>query len=174
VIPSYFLTLLWHNNNLFVRLITLAGVIAIASYTILFFKMLRYQNLLLFHKFSLSKALLNLAFVSFVIKSLLQAGTLYPALAHAVFGLRPVIIGFLHLVFLGLVSFYILSIYIETSVFNVKMRLTKAAFIIFITAVIVQETILMVQGIGLLLGMAVMVCEHIFGIWCFHVISGKN
>ena len=75
-------------------------------------------------------------------------GTVIPSLGNAVFGYRPIIIGFLHLVFLGFVSFYILSSYMESHMFTHK--LSKPALILFAIAIILNETVLLVQGIGLL------------------------
>ena len=89
---------------------------------------------------------------SFVIKSILQTGTVFPGLGNAVFGLRPIIIGFLHLVFLGQLGFYILSNYIGAGAFNVKRRFVRFSLQVFAAAVIIQELILLVQGVGLLLG----------------------
>ena len=79
-------------------------------------------------------------------------GTIVPNLGNAVFGFRPIIIGFLHLIFLGLASFYILSAYTVTGVLQTQDTFTRFAIGSFITAVILQETILLVQGIGLLTG----------------------
>jgi hypothetical protein len=101
---------------------------------------------------SLAKGLLFLAMVSFVIKSVLQMGTVFSGLGNAVFGLRPIIIGFLHLVFLGLVCFYILSNYIGAGAFNTKKKFVRLSIQLFAAAVIIQEMILLVQGVGLLLG----------------------
>ena len=81
---------------------------------------------------------------------LLQTGTVIPSLSNAVFGYRPIIIGFLHLVFLGMVSFYILAEYIEVGMIDVKKRLAKIGLVGFATAIILNETILMIQGIGLM------------------------
>ena len=79
-------------------------------------------------------------------------GTVFPGLGNAVFGLRPIIIGFLHLVFLGQVCFYILSNYIGAGAFNVKKRFVRLSLQVFAAAVIIQELVLLVQGVGLLLG----------------------
>ena len=81
------------------------------------------------------------------------------------FGLRPVIIGFLHLVFLGLVSFYILLCYIELKVFS-SVVWASVAIKIFIAAVIGQEALLLIQGVGLLMG-----TYHSIYNWILWVIS---
>jgi hypothetical protein len=81
---------------------------------------------------------------------ILQMGTIYPALGNAVFGFRPIIIGFLHLVFLGLVSFYVLSYLIQTGELNIEKKFTWFAIVFFFGAVIFNEVVLLVDGIGLM------------------------
>ena len=76
-------------------------------------------------------------------------GTVIPALGNAVFGYRPIIIGFLHLVFLGFVSFYIFFNFLETGMF-IKTKRMAAAIACFAGAVILNETVLLVEGIGLM------------------------
>ena len=62
--------------------------------------------------------LCTMAFLSFGLKMFLNVGTIIPALGHAVYGDRPVIIGFLHLVFLAFVSFFLHGILIELGYFR--------------------------------------------------------
>ncbi|HET9826109.1 MAG TPA: hypothetical protein VFP87_12300, partial [Chitinophagaceae bacterium] len=98
----------------------------------------------------LARTLVGLSMTSFAIKMILQVGTIIPSLANAVFGYRPIIIGFLHLVFLGLVSFYILSNYINGDIFSTGKKIARTAIIFFSSAIIINETILLVDGIGLM------------------------
>jgi hypothetical protein len=81
---------------------------------------------------------------------LLHVGTIFPGLGNAVYGDRPVIIGFLHLVFLGFVSFYILAILIESGYFTKKGKLIQFPFFVFAFGIISNEMILMLQGLGIL------------------------
>jgi hypothetical protein len=98
----------------------------------------------------LAKTLLILSMVSFTIKMFLQMGTIIPALGNAVFGYRPIIIGFLHLVFLGFVSFYIFFNFLDADVFARAQRISTAAITCFTAAVILNEAILLVEGVGLM------------------------
>jgi hypothetical protein len=100
----------------------------------------------------LARTLLVFALVSFAVKMLLQTGTIIPSLGNAVFGFRPVIIGFLHLVFLGFVTFYIISNLTGNAVFPIERVFPRAAIIYFSAAIILNETILLIDGVGLLLG----------------------
>ena len=77
-------------------------------------------------------------------------GTIIPALGNAVFGYRPVIIGFLHLVFLGFVSFYVFFNLLDTGAFGRVREMSKLAISFFATAVVLNEAILLIEGVGLM------------------------
>jgi hypothetical protein len=93
--------------------------------------------------------LINLSLIAFVIKMLLQSLTIFEDVGKAVFTNRPVIIGFLHLVFLGFVSLYILGHYIHTGILK-KGKLTFTAVMIFLASVLLNELVLMVQGLEIM------------------------
>lgn len=151
VLPSLFLSLLWHGYNPFIRTLAIAGCVTTFFTVVAFLTFAGNRKLYEHHKTSLARTLVQFAMASFVIKMILQMGTIIPSLGNAVFGLRPVIIGFLHLVFLGLATFYILSNYLDTGVFNTQKR-SKNAIIFFATAVILNEAFLLSDGLGKLLG----------------------
>lgn len=82
---------------------------------------------------------------------LLQVGTIFPRLGDAVYGDRPVIIGFLHLVFLGFVTFFLLAFLIEEGYFTYHNKTVVFPFVIFATGILLNEFLLMLQGLGILL-----------------------
>jgi hypothetical protein len=108
-------------------------------------------NLSSFKTLPLAHTLIVFSLVSFAIKMLLQTGTIIPSLRNAVFGYRPIIIGFLHLVFLGFVTFFILSDFLVAGIFAPQKRFSTTAIIFFATAIIINETILLINGLGLML-----------------------
>jgi hypothetical protein len=150
VIPALFLSLLWHNKTSFYVLGAI-GCLFIFFALFYFTRFLFNNKLSQFFTTRVSRTFFTLSVLSFVLKMLLNAGTLYPRLANAVYGDRPVIIGFLHLVFLGFVSFFILSMMIEKGLFNRGKRLMPAPFLVFGTGIILNEVFLMAQGLGILL-----------------------
>ena len=89
--------------------------------------------------------------ISFILKMLLQVGTIFPQLGNAVYGDRPVIIGFLHLVFLGFVTFFLLAFLIEEGYFTYNNKTASFPFIVFATGILLNEFLLMLQGLGILL-----------------------
>jgi hypothetical protein len=85
---------------------------------------------------------------AFGIKEFLQGFLLFPAIGDAVFGSRPTIIGFLHLVFLGMVTLFVLGWYLKVGIFNIKSNFTALSLIIFSVGVFFNEAVLMIQGLG--------------------------
>ncbi len=152
ILPSLFLSLLWHSSNLYIRVIAIAGcgltLIALFYFIRLVLKLRRS----FLYPVRLARTLLVFALVSFAIKMILQTGTIIPSLGNAVFGFRPIIIGFLHLVFLGFVTFYLLANLTGEGVFPTQKKMTTIAIIYFSIAIILNETILMIDGVGLMLG----------------------
>ncbi len=149
LVPTLFLSLLWHGYNIYVRTLALTGCVLIMI-SLAFFSRIALDRRIYAHYTSwLVQTLLIFSMISFVIKLILQMGTIFPALGNAVFGYRPVIIGFLHLVFLGFVSFYVFFNLLDAGMF-VGARKISAAISFFAAAVVLNETILLIEGVGLM------------------------
>jgi hypothetical protein len=99
----------------------------------------------------ISRIFLLFSLVSFILKMLLQVGTIFPQLGNAVYGDRPVIIGFLHLVFLGFITFFLLALLIENRYFSRRGKQVVIPFVVFSFGIIANEVVLMLQGLGILL-----------------------
>lgn len=150
IIPCLFLSLLWHNKLSF-YIFGGIGCVFIVCSLIFFFRGLRLIRYSLKSSSSISKTFLIFSMLSFVLKMLLQVISIIPQLSTGVYGDRPVIIGFLHLVFLGFVTFFILSTLIENGYFTKKEKLISFPFVIFSIGIIANEVFLMLQGLGILL-----------------------
>ena len=152
VLPSLALSLLWHNSAALYVIAAIGCVLMLVSlgYFILWWRQLPSHTL-----FSdpLARTLWLLSAFSFGLKLFLNVGTIFPALGHAVYGDRPVIIGFLHLVFLGFVTFYLLAVFIEHGYFKKWGKTVRYPFLVFGTGIIATEVLLMLQGLGNLLKM---------------------
>jgi hypothetical protein len=149
VVPGLFLSLLWHNRDLFYLLGALGCLCILVSLVFFAGVFQKARGLRLFRS-PFAKGLWMLSCLSFFLKMILQVGTILPQLGNAVYGDRPLIIGFLHLVFLGFVSFYILSVLIESGYFTNRGKLLRLPFWIFGSGIILNELLLMLQGLGIL------------------------
>ena len=93
------------------------------------------------------KYLFCLSAAALSIKLLLQLGSTIPALSTWAFGFRPIVIGYLHLVFLGIFSIFILAyvLYNQYLLYNKK---TAFGIWVFIAGIFLNEAFLMAQGVG--------------------------
>lgn len=150
VVPALFLALLWHNKTLFYVLAASGCLLMLAAvfYFFLFLRSVSFQNI--FTR-KIERTFLIFSAISFVLKMLLQVGTIFPQLGNAVYGDRPVIIGFLHLVFLGFITFFLLAAFIKNGLFTIGKKVIHLPFVVFSIGIIANEILLAVQGIGILL-----------------------
>ena len=149
ILPSLFTAMLWHN---LIMLYIVAGIgcVLLLISAGFFLPVLRQSLQYNLFKEPLARVIWLAAFVSFLIKMVLTVGTLYPPLGNAVYGARPVIIGFLHLVFLAFVSFFILSHCLEQGYFTSRGNVKAYPFYLFGAGVVANEVLLMTQGLGVL------------------------
>ena len=93
------------------------------------------------------KWLWGFALLAFVLKILMQALSVIPSVTHFAFGLRPIVIGYLHMVLLGLVSFFLVGFFLQQGLIRQDTRLAKAGVWLFIGSVVANEALLMLQGL---------------------------
>lgn len=149
VLPALFLALLWHNQTVF-YVLAAAGCVFILAGVFFFFPVLKDSLDKQVIAMPVAKLFWTASFVSFALKMLLTVGTLYPPLGHAVYGARPVIIGFLHLVFLAFISFFLFSVFLEDGCFNRHKKTVAFPLYLFGAGVLANEVLLMVQGLEIL------------------------
>ena len=145
-VPAYFLSALWMPIPLSIYLLVIAAAIA---QVIAWFLLVR----LMFNNKTAIKLVLNdkgrwlilLAGMALTIKLLLQLGSTHPALSKLAFGFRPIVIGYLHLVLLGVITIFILGYIISMDLID-RGKYFMPGIRIFITGIIVNEILLMLQG----------------------------
>lgn len=149
IIPALFLSLLWHNS-IFVYVMAVAGCVFIIICLFYFFGFARWLQPERLFSSAVARTFWLFSIFSFGLKMLLNAGTIIPQLGNAVYGDRPVIIGFLHLVFLGFLTFYLLAQLIEDGYFTRHDKTITYPFYVFSFGIIANEVLLMTQGLGVL------------------------
>ncbi len=146
IIPSLFLSYLWQDPILWLRIIAIIG----SALMILCFYFFIICALSLRTNYNEEKPVLRflvcISLGSFMLKIFLQSFTIFPVIGDAIFGNRPIIMGFLHLVFLGFVTLFILAYFIKTGLLNSQIKWTGTAVIVFAGAVILNEVFLISQG----------------------------
>lgn len=87
-----------------------------------------------------------LVFIALVIKLLLQLFSTIPSLSDLAFGFRPIVIGYLHLVLLGIISLFLLTVLL---VFTKQqpLSLMRKGITVFVSSILLNEILLMIQGV---------------------------
>jgi len=68
-------------------------------------------------------------------------------ISHLAFGFRPIVIGYLHLVLLGIITLFILSYCFTFQQIRINAG-TRRGILIFVSAIIFNELLLMIQGVS--------------------------
>lgn len=150
VIPSLFMSYLWHDPVILIRVIAIAGCILLVSVLVLFILMQEEVKEINSRITFPVRVLFMLSMIAFGLKLLFQSLTIIPALEILVFSNRPVIIGFLHLVLLGFITLFLFFHIINTGILILAPG-AKIGVILFTTGVILNELVLMIQGLGVML-----------------------
>jgi hypothetical protein len=147
-IPAYFLSALWIPMPLWVYvLVALAGIAQLVAWSIIL-QLIRQRLAYLKTRFSrFTQTLFFLCAIAYTLKLLLQATSAIPSLSYLTYGFRPIVIGYLHLVLLGVVSLFIITYSINYHYFALS-KTRKKGVIIFVAGIIINEIFLMLQGIG--------------------------
>ncbi|MDP4283261.1 MAG: hypothetical protein Q8891_02475 [Bacteroidota bacterium] len=147
-IPAYFLSALWIPMPMWVYvLVALAGIAQLVAWVIISQSI---RQRLAYLKTQLSRFTQTLFFlcaIAYTFKLLLQATSAIPSLSYLTYGFRPIVIGYLHLVLLGVVSLFIITYSINYNYFTIT-NIRKKGVIIFVAGIIINEIFLMLQGIG--------------------------
>lgn len=148
-IPNVFLSLLFLDIPKWLYIITLISIIITL---ITWFSMVKkyypaLKEMKTFNATRLEKLLFYSALVALTLKFILQTISVVPSLSTLVFGFRPIVIAYLHLVLLGVYSLFILGY----SFYNQLLHYSKLAYIGtigFFVGVVLNESALGIQGLA--------------------------
>ena len=147
VIPTLFLSYLWHYPNIYVRSVAFVGCICLYIFLFQLFIFLRSTWMILKQMSRYAKVLGILTVIAVTIKIILQTGTVIPYVGIIVFGNRPIIIGYIHLVMLGFITLYLLSHLLREDLLDSNRAFTRIGIVVFSSGVIINELLLMSQGL---------------------------
>lgn len=150
LLPEFFLTILWFNFPVWLYTIIVIGAAMQwvgFGYTLLSVSsaVKKIQGNILPE----AKWLGGFAALALCIKIVLQGLSVIPSLNQLVFGFRPIVIGYLHLVFLGIVTLFIIAYGIQQHYIIPSKPVSKVIYA-FAAGVILNEVLLMAQGLAAL------------------------
>jgi hypothetical protein len=150
VLPAYFLSALWMDIPLWVYLLVIAAALAQLLGWVYMLIIIKKQLPQLKQSLSpIVKWLLGLSAAALTIKLLLQLGSTIPSLSTLAFGFRPIVIGYLHLVLLGVITLFLLGyMFASNSISSNKKAIAGTG--VFAGGIIINEIFLMTQGVAAL------------------------
>jgi len=145
-VPAYFLSALWLTIPIIgYAIIVLAALGQCIGWAYLlkniFEKKLQFKQTFL----KQSCWLLVLAAIAFSIKISLQLFSTIPTLSQWAFGFRPIVIGYLHLMLLGVITLFIIGFIHAAGFFQIN-KYIKTGIIVFVVGIVINQLILMIQG----------------------------
>ena len=166
-LPTYFLSVLWWHIPLWLYIVVvMAAVCQLAGWVQLIFLAKNQATLIQNSIAPFSRMLFIFFGLALGIKLLLQTASVIPVISRMAFGFRPIVIGYLHLVLLGIITLFILS-YSFTFHQIQHNAGTRRGIMVFVSAIIFNEILLMIQGVSDLLNAGVPGIQYwLFGAAC--------
>lgn len=147
-VPAYFLSVLWAAIDPFIYGVVVVASLAQTAGWILFLRLLSRNRPHLETSFAKAgRWLLVLSLIACTIKIALQQFSVIPFLSDLAFGFRPIVIGYLHLVLLGVITLFLVGYIFSSSLFDTN-RKTFTGVWIFVAGIFLNELLLMTQGVG--------------------------
>lgn len=148
LIPAWFLSMMWMRLPQWMFTSgTVAAFVQLIALVIFVWLFMQLRKQLSQHLHRFIKWIWLFSASAFVLKIILQAFSAIPELNKFAFGIRPIIIGFLHLVLLGFVSLFILGHLIQHKLLLLQNKTAVIGLWLFISAMILNEVLLMGQGV---------------------------
>jgi len=148
LIPAYFLSVLWWPIPVWLYIIVLlASLSQILGWAAMIMYIRKKGLVMAMSPRKLPRTLFLLSGVALSIKLLLQAGSVIPSLSTLAFGFRPIVIGYLHLIFLGIITLFLLAYCTNFRLININSK-SLTGIIIFSAGIFLNEILLMIQGVS--------------------------
>jgi hypothetical protein len=142
-IPTYFLSVLWHQPSVLFNII--AGVGALIQCFALIYLFCDLQKVKFENK--LVTSLVLLSFFSLALKMILQLLSALPAVATLAYNYRNFVIAYLHLVLLGCISLFLIGWSIKLFAVEVTQNL-RTGIVVFMMGFISTELLLIASPLS--------------------------
>lgn len=158
-VPAYMLSILWYDLPIILYVLLVCVVILqITAWFLSLHALWKNKSALKSVKVSpTTKILLYAVVIAASTKFILQAFSVIPSLSVLAYSFRPIVIGYLHLVLLGIITLSLLAYSFQTGIFR-NNKLAYTAIIGFVCGIVLNEVLLMTQGLG---GMVRIYVPHI-------------
>ena len=146
-VPAYSLSILFARPGLFFNVIgALACIIQLAALSLLLRDIIRLNNEITSKLTSGTIRLFQLALLGLIVKNLLQLASALPDIAELAYSQRNIVIAYIHLVLVGVITFFLLGWYLEKNLVN-RSRASISA-IMLLTGFVASEVCLILPRSG--------------------------
>ncbi len=147
-VPAYFLSVLWLDLPFWIYAIIVAAALAqVIGWSLFVQKIIPGRKMIFYSAHNIIRLLLLFSAAALSVKLLLQLGSTIPSLSTWAFGFRSIVIGYLHLILLGVITLYLLFDIMYEGFMPVNKK-TIRGVMIFACSIIVNELLLMTQGLA--------------------------
>ena len=147
-IPAFFLSAFWMSIPVIVFIVVIIAAFMQLVGWVWMLGLIKQQQAYIKTLFPKpARRILMLSAIALCIKLLLQLGSTIPSLSNLAFGFRPIVIGYLHLVLLGVITLFLLG-YMTGCAFLFSNKSLSWGVTIFAAGIIINEVFLMIQGAG--------------------------
>lgn len=139
--PTYILSTLWVVPGMSFNFIGMIGALLQLLFIFYFITVI---HKIKFELNGHAKILMTISITAFILKSIVQLVSAHPEIARMAFEMRPYIIAYLHLVLIGVITFFLLAWYIEMKLLQVR---SATPFILLILGFVASELTMICWGI---------------------------
>ncbi|WP_157600748.1 hypothetical protein [Rufibacter sp. DG15C] len=147
-LPEYLLSILWTKPAGWVYVLSgIAAVGQLVALTQLIMLLWPQRKTLLLLFAPWSRFLITGALAALALKTCMQVATAFPYFADLAYQIRNFIIGYLHLVLIGFISFFLFAFFEVGGWLMIKTKLSKWGIGLFVLSFLTTEGLLFLQGI---------------------------
>jgi hypothetical protein len=146
-LPAYCLSVLWLSLPWWVYIVVAIAAMAQVLACVYLWKMIAaHKNYYKTEWPLMARRTGILVALALTVKLLLQLFSTIPSLSDLAFGFRPIVIGYLHLVLLGIISLFLLTVLLVFTK-QQSLSLMRKGITVFVSSILLNELLLMLQGV---------------------------
>jgi len=164
---SYLLSVLWIKPALPVYFLAGGAALLQVAGLFLLLRLLCQQRIALLSLFNFwGRFLFLLSLTALTLKIMMQAATALPYMADLAYNIRNFIIGYLHLVLIGFITFFLFAFFIQQEQLQAQTRSSRWGLGVFLAGFVFSEALLFLQGVFFWMGWGMLPAyfELLFGV----------
>ena len=156
-IPGYALSALWTQPAAWVYVFGfIAGIAQLLAFVCLLAILIKNKKILVTSLMKPVRYLLFFTLLALLLKGMMQFASAFPAIADLAYKARNFTIGYLHIVFLGFVSVFLIAWFCQVGIVKINNRKAYVGIVLFLIGFIISELIIFLQPFFLIMGWGVL------------------